>query len=85
MSVTSDQFPALPQDQTGKLTRFSNTPLRFFLFIWYKQFTESIGVAGWALFCNSRARPASKTLERWFHDLLNSSRPRDIDSEAVFQ
>ena len=30
---------------------------------WYKQFTESICVAGWALFCNSRARPASKVLE----------------------
>jgi len=32
-------------------------------FICYKQFTESIRVAGWALFCNSRARPASKIEE----------------------
>jgi hypothetical protein len=32
------------------------------LFICYKQFIESICVAGWALFCNSRARPASKGL-----------------------
>jgi hypothetical protein len=46
--------------QIGKLTRPTISPLRFFSFLWYKQFTESICVAGWALFCNSRARPASK-------------------------
>ena len=27
--------------QIGKLTHFLNSPLQFFAFIWYKQFTES--------------------------------------------
>ena len=49
--------------QIGKLKQFSNSRLRFSGFIWYKQFTESMCVAGWALFCNSRARPASNVLE----------------------
>ena len=56
------------EHQSSKLTRFSNCPLHNLAFICYKQFTESICVAGWALFCNSRARPASNGLEG-----LNSS------------
>ena len=49
--------------QNSKHPHLSNSPLRFLALLWYKQFTESICVAGWALFCNSRARPASKVLE----------------------
>jgi hypothetical protein len=48
--------------QNSKHLHLSNSPLRFLALLWYKQFTESICVAGWALFCNSRARPASKVL-----------------------
>jgi hypothetical protein len=41
-------------NQIGKLTHFSNYPLQFFLFIWYKQFTESsVWLAG-CIVCNSR-------------------------------
>jgi len=40
--------------QIGKLPQFSNWPLHFFPFIWYKQFTESsVWLAG-RIVCNSR-------------------------------
>ena len=57
------------------LTHISNCPLRYSSFICYKQFTESICVAGWALFCNSRARLAPKGFKGLTPKM---SRPRDL-------
>ena len=51
------------EHQSSKLVTSVNFLLHKATFICYKQFTESICVAGWALFCNSRARPASNDLE----------------------
>ena len=51
------------RNQNGKPIPSVNFLLHKPTFLWYKQFTESICVAGWALFCNSRARPASNGLE----------------------
>jgi hypothetical protein len=52
-------------DQLRKLPySFKISCLRSLAVLWYKQWIESICVAGWALFCNSRARPASKMLRR---------------------
>ena len=48
------------EDQTSKLTHFSNSPLHFFPSICYKQFTESRCVASRRICCISRHRPASK-------------------------
>jgi hypothetical protein len=55
---------------------FSNSPLQFFSFIWYKQSTESRCVAEPVFVCNSRARPASKHSESV--EVLKLSRPRDL-------
>src|SRR5579864_1365033 len=45
--------------QIDKRSFRANFPLHKTTLLCYKQFTESICVAGWAHFCNSRARPAS--------------------------
>jgi len=65
--------------QNGKLVTSVNFLLHKTTFIWYKQFTESICVAGWALFCNSRARPASKILEGWNPSIAPAT---GLDSET---
>jgi hypothetical protein len=62
-------------------------PLNFLLhnstILWYKQFTESMCVAGWALFCNSRARPASNSLSAIFTEVSRAIVPATgFDSES---
>jgi hypothetical protein len=80
--------PTIHPHQIDKLPSFSNSPLRFSSFIWYKQFTESRCVA-------SRAFLQLSSLVRHLNVLegadflkeaaLDSSRPRDYDSEVDSQ
>jgi hypothetical protein len=74
--MSQRRFFLLSRDQNGHPMYFLNSRLQFFAFIWYKQFTESRGVAaGRFLFkrfvCISRVRPASKFAE----NVEFSSRP----------
>jgi len=48
--VTTSRISRAFWDHFGKPTQFSNWPLQFFLFIWYKQFTESRSVAAGSWF-----------------------------------
>jgi hypothetical protein len=49
--------PTSKPHQISKLPHFSKSPLRFFPFIWYKQFTESSVWLARRIVCNSRRAP----------------------------
>jgi hypothetical protein len=62
--------------QTSKLAHFSNCPLQFFGFIWYKQFTESRCVAAGRSLFESLVSARHLSFERM--QSSQSSRPRDL-------
>ena len=55
---------------------FSNSPLQFFPFIWYKQFTESRSVAAGTFLFESLVAVRHLSLQR--RRVLKLSRPRDL-------
>ncbi len=74
--VTTAHISRASPSHFGKFTHFSNCPLQFFGFIWYKQFTESRCVAAGRSLFESLVSARHLSFERM--QSSQSSRPRDL-------